>query len=373
MNIEDAKSELQSEREAYWAHLTDPMRRRVQNRINKYVSRWNTSFYLDTAEDFHILACEIQDMRKGRGKRRVGRPRKPDNRGTSQRLADQRCKPDADKLEEDTLFGSGVDFGFDQLDTALPSEEDVNISTETSTSHPSVASSGGEFTHNLSNEIYSPPDSISSNIFDFCNSQTLSQYSNISSLTDETWCHSDDMSDPAMSGMLSGANIAGSLQQDICDGISMNFDWQGDPPSFNGPHDVVGNGEHWNGSNNLVPESHGPFIQPVMHDPVKSTSRGIDGSIGLLSWLPSPNTDGNEVQQAKRFDEVHLSMLMTELKSQLHKGRKDTICSPIPTGNKEAGARQEDSGPGKRYGAEVEMRVAYLWDALKSCSIPSLT
>jgi hypothetical protein len=35
MNIEDAKRELQSEREAYWAHLTDPrskaLKRRVQN------------------------------------------------------------------------------------------------------------------------------------------------------------------------------------------------------------------------------------------------------------------------------------------------------------------------------------------------------
>ncbi|KAH8586355.1 hypothetical protein B0O99DRAFT_528827, partial [Bisporella sp. PMI_857] len=70
MSIEDAKSQLQREREAYvQAHLTDPkskkLRRRIQNRINKYVSRWKTSFYLETTEDYHILACEIQDMREG--------------------------------------------------------------------------------------------------------------------------------------------------------------------------------------------------------------------------------------------------------------------------------------------------------------------
>lgn len=152
-------------------------------------------------------------MRKGRAKRREGRPRRLEDRSkrrTSQRLADRRRNPDADNLEEDSLFDSGIDFGFDQLDTALPSEEDVNISTETSTSHSSVASSGDEFAHTLSNEIDNTPNSISSNLFDFCNSQTLSQYSNISSLADETWCHSDGISDPAsMSGMLhSGTNIA---------------------------------------------------------------------------------------------------------------------------------------------------------------------
>lgn len=421
MNIEDAKSELQSEREAYWAHLTDPklkaLKRRVQNRINKYVSRWKTFFYLDTAEDYHILACEIQDMRVGRAKRREGRPRRPEDRSkrrTSQRLADKRRKPDADNLEEDNLFDSGIDFGPDQLDTALPSEEDVNISTETSTSHSSVTSSGGEFAHSLSNEIDSTPDSISSNLFDFCNSQTLSQYSNISSLADETWCHSDDMSDPAsISGMLhSGTNIAGerwigSLQQGICDGNSMNFEWQGDPTSSNGSHNVTGIGEHWSGSNIFVPESHGPVIQPVIHDPMKFASGGIDGGVGLqssIALLP-PDTAGNGMQQPKRFDEAQLYKLMTELKSQLHGGRKDTIqtrpvqrrrplaerddLAPLieqclttlrePTtcmsgsGNKEAGARQEDSGPGKRYGAEVEMRVAYLWNALRveSCRIPS--
>ncbi|TVY15246.1 hypothetical protein LARI1_G008960 [Lachnellula arida] len=378
MNIEDAKSELQSEREAYVTYFVKKKKqpvRRVQNRINKCVSRWKTFFYLDTVEDYRILACKIQDMREGRAKRREGRPRRPEDRSkrrTSQRLADKRRKPDADKSEEDSLFDSGIDFGFDHLDTALPSEEDVNISTETSTSHPSVASSRDEFAHSLSNEIDSTSDSISSNLFDFCDSQTLSQYSNISSLADETWCHSDDMSDPAsMSGMLySGTNIAGdrwigSLQQDICDGSSMNFEWQG------------------------VPESHGPVIQPVIHHAIKSAS----------------NTAGNRMQQPKQIDEAQLCMLLMELKSQLHEGRRDTIqtrptqsrrplaerddLAPLieqclttlrePTtcmsvsGNKGAGARQEDSGPERRYGAEVEMRVAYLWNALtvEFCRIPS--
>ena len=419
MNIEDAKSELQSEREAYWAHLTDPklkaLKRRVQNRINKYVSRWKTFFYLDMAEDYHILACEIQDMREGRAKRREGRPRRPEDRSkrrTSQRLADKRRKPDADNLEEDSLFDSGIDFGFDQLDTALPSEEDVNISTETCTSHFS-ASSRDEFAHSLSNEIDSTPDSISSNLFDFCNSQTLSQHSNISSLADGTWCHSDDVSDPAsMSGMLhSGTSIAGdkwtgSLQQDICEGNSMNFEWLGDPLSFNGSHDISGTGEHWTGSNMFVPEFHGPVIQTIIHHPLKSASGGINGGVGLQASIPSlpPDTAGDGILQPKLFDEAQLYMLIMELKSQLHEGmntiqtrpaqdrrslaerddlaplieqclttlREPTTCMSR-SGNKEAGARREDSGPGKSYGAEVEMRVAYLWNALtvESCRIPS--
>jgi hypothetical protein len=423
MNIEDAKSQLQSEREAYVTYFVKKKKqpvRRVQNRINKCVSRWKTFFYLDTVEDYQILACKIQDMREGRAKRREGRPRRPEDRSkrrTSQRLADKRRKPDAENLEEDSLFDSGIHFGFDQLDTALPSEEDVNISTETSTSHSSVASSRDEFAQSLSNEIDSTSDSISSNLFDFCNSQTLSQYSNISSLADETWCLSDDMSDPSsMSEMLhSGTNITGdgwigSLQQDICDGSSMNFEWQGDPPSFNvfnRSHDVSGFGEHWNGSNILVPESHGPVIQPVIHHPTKSASGGIDGGVGLQSSILSlpPDTAGNRMQQPKQIDEAQLYMLMMELKSQLHEGRRDTIqtrpaqgrrplterddLAPLieqclntlrePTtcmsvsGNKGAGTRQEDSGPGRRHGAEVEMRVAYLWNALtvESCRIPS--
>jgi hypothetical protein len=423
MNIEDAKGELQSEREAYVTYFVEIIKqpvRRVQNRINKCVSRWKTFFYLDTVEDYQILTCKIRDMREGRAKRREGRPRRPEDRSkrrTSQRLADKRRKPDAENLEEDSLFDSGIHFGFDQLDTARPSEEDVNISTETSTSHSSVASSRDESAHSLSNEINSTSYSISSNPFDFCSSQTLSQCSNISSLADETWCLSDDMSGPSsMSEMLhSGTNITGdgwigSLQKDICDGNSMNFEWQGDPPSFNGfnrSHDVSGFGEHWNGSNIVVPESHGPVIQPVIHHPTKSASGGIDGGVGLQSSVLSlpPATAGNRMQQPKQIDEAQLYMLMMELKSQLHEGRRDTIqtrpaqiigplaerddLAPLieqcltrlrePTtcmsvlGSKGAEARQEDSGPERRYGAEVEMRVAYLFNALtvESCRIPS--
>jgi hypothetical protein len=224
------------------------------------------------------------------------------------------------------------------------------------------------------------------------------------------------MSDPSsMSEMLhSGTNITGdgwigSLQQDICDGSSMNFEWQGDPPSFNGfnrSHDVSGFGEHWNGSNIFVPEPHGPVIQPAIHHPTKSASGGIDGGVGLLSSILSPpDTAGNRMQQPKQIDEAQLYMLMMELKSQLNEGRRDTIqtrpaqgrrplaerddLAPLieqclnmlrePTtcisvsGNKGAGTRQGDSGPERRYGAEVEMRVAYLWNALtvESCRIPS--
>ena len=50
INIEHAEAELKSEREAYMAHFVKlkQLKRTVQNRINKHVSRWKTFFYLET-------------------------------------------------------------------------------------------------------------------------------------------------------------------------------------------------------------------------------------------------------------------------------------------------------------------------------------
>jgi hypothetical protein len=418
MNLEDAKTELKREREAYVAYFVErkQLKRTVQNRINKHVSRWKTFFYLETAEDYHILACQIHDMREGRAKRREGRPIRPEDRSkrrTSQRLADKRRKPDTETSEEDSLFDSAIDFEFDQLDNAPPSEEDVIISTETTTSHSSATSSGDEFAHSLSNEIDRTPDSISSNLFDLCNSQTLSQYSNIPSLVDESWCYSDDMNDPAsISGMLhSGTNLAGdswigSLQQDICDGNSMDFEWQGDLASFNGPHVLPGNGENWSGSNIFVPGSHRTVVQPIIHGPIKSASGDINGGVETRSsGAPlQPEKVDNGMQQPKGFDQAQLYTLMTELKSQLHERRKHSIQKrPVParrpqlaerddlaplieqclatlrgpathlSGNKKDRTGLEDRRSVKRYGAEVETTVEYLWNALRveSCRIPS--
>jgi hypothetical protein len=413
MNIEHAEAELKREREAYVAHFVKKKqsKRTVQNRINKHVSRWRTFFYLETAEDYHILACQIHDMRKGRAKRREGRPIRPEDRSkrrTSQRLANRRRSPNTE--EEDTLFDSAIDFEFDQLDNAPPSEEDVIISTETTTNHSSGTSSGDEFAHSLSNEIDRTPDSISSNLFDLCNSQTLSQYSNIPSLVDETWCQFDDMNDPAsVSGMLhSGTNVAGddwigSLQQDICDGNSMDFQWQGDLASVNVPHVLSGNGGNWSGSNVFVPASHRTVVQPVIHDPIKSASGGGVETQSSGVPLPAEKVD-NGMQQPKGFDQAQLDTLMAELKSQLQERRKQGIqkrliparrpplaerddLAPLieqclttlrgpnthMSGNKENRAGPEDRRPVKRYGAEVETTVEYLWNMLRaeSCRIPS--
>ncbi|APA13363.1 predicted protein [Sclerotinia sclerotiorum 1980 UF-70] len=129
MNIEDAKAELQSEREAYWAHLTDTKlrkeRRCRQNRINKYISRWREEFHLVTTEDYHPLACELQDMREGG---------KPDTETSN---------------DEDSIFDSPMDFHFGPLDEPSSKEiDDVSydiflvINVPKSMSDPALAPSG---------------------------------------------------------------------------------------------------------------------------------------------------------------------------------------------------------------------------------------
>ena len=82
MTIEDAKRKLESEQKRHWTHLKanpkmGPSKRQAQNRINKYISRWKTFFYLETAEDYYILAHEIRNKRKGLKPQRVGRQRNP--------------------------------------------------------------------------------------------------------------------------------------------------------------------------------------------------------------------------------------------------------------------------------------------------------
>jgi hypothetical protein len=406
MNIEHAEAELKREREAYVAHFVKlkESKRTVQNRINKCVSRWKTFFHLETAEDYHILACQIHDMRKGRAKRREGRPTRPEDRSkrrTSQRLANRRRSPNTE--EEDTPFDSAIDFEFEQLDNAPPYEENVIISTETSTNHSSGTSSVDKFAHNLLNEIDRTPDSISSNLFDLPNSQTLSLHSNIPSLVDETWCYSNDMNDPApVSEILySRTNVAGdswggSSQQEICDGNSMNFKWQGDFASANRPQVLSGNGENCCGPNVFLPAFHRTVIQPVLHDPIKSTSSGGVGT--QSSEVPfSPEKADNGMQQSKGFDQAQLYALMTKLKSQLNERRKHGIqktlvlarrpplverddlaplieqCLTTLRGPKTHMSGLEDRRPGIRYGAEVETTVEYLWNALRveSRCIPS--
>lgn len=82
MSIDDAKSKLDSEQKRHWTHLEKkpkmgPSQRQGQNQINKYISRWKKIFYLETAEDYYILAHEIRNKRKGLRPQRVGRQRNP--------------------------------------------------------------------------------------------------------------------------------------------------------------------------------------------------------------------------------------------------------------------------------------------------------
>jgi hypothetical protein len=81
LSFEDAKTKLGEELKRHWAHLQgiheQVAKRRAQDRINKNVSRWKKVFYLETAEDYHILAHEIHNERKGLRLQREGRQRMP--------------------------------------------------------------------------------------------------------------------------------------------------------------------------------------------------------------------------------------------------------------------------------------------------------
>ncbi|TVY13188.1 hypothetical protein LARI1_G009204 [Lachnellula arida] len=353
----DAEAELQSEREAYVAHfvkLKQP-KRLVQNRINKHVSRWKAFFYLETTADYHILACEIQDMREGRPKRRKGRLRRPNDqpkRRVSKRLADKRRKPkDLGTSEEDSLSDSAVVFDFDQVDS-IPLSEEVNISTEATTSHSSITSSGDPFMYSISNDIDRTPDSISSSFSDLYNSQTLSQYPNLPSLDGRTWYYSDDMNDPASNlGMLhsemdlAGDVWTGSLQHNIFDGNPMDLKGQSDLASFSASHVLSGNGDNWSGtnvfeleSNRSVATTNGLAIAPQedldLRNARPSMSSNVDGCTQTQSsevLLPREKVK-NGTQKPRKFDQMQLYIMIAELESQLLERRKHTIPKgPVPT------------------------------------------
>ncbi len=86
VSIGYAKTQLEEELQRHWAHLQGPRKRRTQNRINKYKSQWKKYFYLETAEDYHILTHEIRNRRKGLKHQREGR-----QRSSNDQLNVQRC------------------------------------------------------------------------------------------------------------------------------------------------------------------------------------------------------------------------------------------------------------------------------------------
>jgi len=72
-----AMSELKYEQRMHWTHLERSQQRRGQNRINKYISRWKKYFFLETAEDYYILADAIRRKREGLRPQRIGKQRNP--------------------------------------------------------------------------------------------------------------------------------------------------------------------------------------------------------------------------------------------------------------------------------------------------------
>lgn len=308
MNIEDAKNDLESKRGAYVDYFVKKKRQpiqRVQNRINQYISRWKVSNYLETVEDYYILISEIEDMRKGQAKKRRGRPRRPQSspkRRISQRLANKRQEPDTDKLNEDIFdFSSGCD----QLDNILPSRDKCSF----------------DFDRNL----HSSP----SNLFDYCDAQTPSLYSE-QPLSNEAWCHSNDINS---SGMLScEPNDAGSirvesLQQDVYDRTSLDLGLQG-AANYDGAHDMSGVGQNWVGLDAIMLGSRELLEQLLTKATVKSRRDGIDGGAEMQSSsvvTHSLERAGNEIRYSNQLHKPQLYMLMTELKSQLYRRRRGGI------------------------------------------------
>ncbi|KAM3064629.1 hypothetical protein ACMFMF_011884 [Clarireedia jacksonii] len=328
MGIEDARRKLQKEREAYVrAHLADStsktLKRRVQNRINKYTSRWKTSFYLETAEDYRVLACEIQDMREGRAKEREGRPRRTNERcqrPARKRLTEKRQKSeDVVNLEQEGVFHSVVVNDFDQLDNILPFEDAIPA-TDVTTSYSSITSGIDDFVLSISSEIdrtpNRTPDSFPSNFSKLYNSQTLSQYSNLPSLADATCYNSNEMIDPAsMSALIyseiirAGDTWVEPLQNDICDGNSTNLKWQSDLATFSFSH------PEWN-----------PLVATTNR--LKATQKE---KLDLHHAIPSMSGDVNSYTQTQSPEVLtqqkkvkHETQMIVNPKCQLEK-KKDAI------------------------------------------------
>jgi hypothetical protein len=423
MNIKDAENVFWRERRACWGRFTDPkLKRRVQNRINQYVLRWKDLFYLETAEDYYILASEIKDMREGRVKKREGRPRRSGNRSkrrTSQRLAEKRRKLDnIETSEADTLSDSAIDFEFDQSAQVPPSKEDVNFGAGVPAEFSTNNSSNDEFPYILSNEFDRTPESISSSFFDPSGSQAFGQHSNILSLDGEIWCESDDLSNPTFDPRMlhSGTSPAKgkSLQEDVCTRNLQDANWWGDLANFNGLHVLLEDGDKGAEMNGLELKSCQSSVQPsgltlaLVEDPDvqgRIRSGNVDCAYTQSSGVPPPPEKVDSGLQ--EFDKVQLCSIMVELKSQLRKRLGHSLPKePIPDREKQPsltkgdglgllieqclttlrGSTIEISGAEKnrtglenkrnhnRYetGAELQMIVEHLWNAMRaeSCRIP---
>jgi len=402
MNVENAEKAFQDERRAYWGGIKNPKeKRREQNRINKYISRRNAHSPLETAHDYLILAHKLKAMRENQTKKRKGKPRRSEEwskRRASPRLAEKHQKADKTKgLEVESFLGSAKNLGFDRIDNIPPPEEDINIITETASSR-SLGTPIDEPRQCLSNEISRAPESIPSSFFHLCTSQASSQNSNID---DETWYHSvNDINNPAsITTMLQsemnfpGERWVGFLQEDICGGNPMDFNWEDDLSNLDGP---LGDGDKWNRANVFEPEPHQLAF--------KTSELALASQEDLL--LP-PDKAGDGIQQLTESDQAQLYTTMTDLNSQLQRKRGQSIPNrPVPARKpllaerndlallieqclnslKEATARipgskidetgLEDGRMFKRDGKDMELQMAvnYLWNTVRAgpYHIPSL-
>ncbi|KAK8900861.1 hypothetical protein QC760_010625 [Botrytis cinerea] len=317
MDVESAKGKLQRERKAHWTNITNKEeKRRVQNQVNKCVSRWRQKFHLITAEDYHLLISELQDMREGNTKTREGRPRRyrasGSKRRTSQRLTHKRQKSDTESsYDEDT---SPVDF----------SEETIIVEDHTSQSPVTSQSSNSE--HGVSNKTSTRSDSIPINPFDSCDSHT---YSNIPLLFGESWHCSDDYDNlTALSGMFcskedhTGDSGIESFQQDVFSNSQM----ENNHAIINRPHTPPENEKDSHGSNNFPSESHQTTVEPSIHDSLQPVSGGHNEEVETWASkaLPLPPEESDDrIQQEKRFDGTHLCVLMEVMKNQLKNEREN--------------------------------------------------
>ncbi|KFY64951.1 hypothetical protein V496_02915 [Pseudogymnoascus sp. VKM F-4515 (FW-2607)] len=127
MNVEGAERYYLHQRKAYWEKTQGEERRRAQNRLNQYLSRWNRKNHVETVKDYSILTANVIAMGKGQKPVRHGRLKDPKRRA-SQRLKKQH-KPNSGSEEDNRSMEPDLEFSFELLDQndasiAAPSSND---------------------------------------------------------------------------------------------------------------------------------------------------------------------------------------------------------------------------------------------------------
>ncbi|KAM3066511.1 hypothetical protein ACMFMG_012009 [Clarireedia jacksonii] len=334
MNIENAKKIFRSERRAYWCDIKNPkLKRRFQNRINKHVSRWKADFFLETAEDYQILARELKDMREGRRKKRKGRPRSSQDRSKrrkSERLANKRRNLGSiDSPGRDSLFDSEMGCCFEQVHNMPPSEDVVDTSTDIAIDC-SPGTSSYDLTQCLSSDIGGTPESTPSNSFQIFTPQTMSHDSNIISRVDEI----DDPLSASTSlhqyGTYRTSNIrAVSSQENIGTGNRTDFDWR-DDAELTGLYMVPQHGDERTTTYSFEPKFDQSVVkvnQPALIPQKDLNLLGTSDYVHMLAPSSSllSQEAGNVMQQLRQFNQAQLGTKATDLNSESGENADQTI------------------------------------------------